>query len=142
MGFADEIKSGSFSIYGQWSAIIAAICLIIFGIISFTHVVVFAILGFIFAACILIVEIPFCGMIIPKSSAVLDRLSSNMMRAILYLVFAIVIWVSIAQKFTTLFLGALFLTFSVLFYGIAHLRGQERSASVLTGGSGVHAYPV
>ncbi|KAK9768762.1 Golgi apparatus membrane protein tvp18 [Basidiobolus ranarum] len=142
MSVVDEFKSGNFSIYGQWSAIIAAICLVVFGIIKFTSVVVFAIFGFIFAVCILILEIPFCGMVIPKSSVVTDRFSSNLMRAILYLVFAIVIWVSIAQKFTVLFLGALFLTFSVLFYGIAHLRGQDRSSSTLTGGSGVHNYPI
>ncbi|KAK9701262.1 Golgi apparatus membrane protein tvp18 [Basidiobolus ranarum] len=142
MSISDEFRSGNFSIYGQWTAIIAAICLIVFGIIKFTSVVVFAIFGFIFAACILILEIPFCTAVIPKSSVVTDRFSSNLMRAILYLIFAIVIWASIAQRFTVLFLGALFLTFSIFFYAIAHFRGQDRASSTLTGGTGVHNYPV
>ncbi|ORX98644.1 hypothetical protein K493DRAFT_299804 [Basidiobolus meristosporus CBS 931.73] len=86
MSISTEFRSGNFSIYGQWSAIIAAICLVVFGIIKFTSVVVFAIFGFIFAALILILEIPYCGMIIPKSSVVTDFFSSNLMRAILYAV--------------------------------------------------------
>lgn len=63
MGVWAEIKSGSFSIYAQYMAIISIILLIALGVqslISSPSVIAFVILGWIFAAIMIFLECPLC----------------------------------------------------------------------------------
>jgi hypothetical protein len=60
MGIIEELKSGKAGLYAQWGGIISAVLLILFGAIFFLGNIIFAIIGFIFAAFILLIEIPLC----------------------------------------------------------------------------------
>ncbi|KAK9764728.1 Golgi apparatus membrane protein tvp18 [Basidiobolus ranarum] len=140
MGFASELKSGKFSIYAQWVGLLSAILLIIFGIIEMLTIPIFAILALIFAVLIIFMEISFLTKCCPTSPVFDDfikKLSGNHIRAGVYLVFAVIMWLSLIQRFTVIFIAALTLTVTAVFYATGFFKGQERTSSSMTGGTGI-----
>ncbi|ORY06993.1 hypothetical protein K493DRAFT_310391 [Basidiobolus meristosporus CBS 931.73] len=140
MSFTSELKSGKFSIYAQWVGLLSAILLIIFGIIELLTVPIFSILGFIFAVLIIFMEISFLTKCCPTSpgfDGFIKKLSGNHIRAGVYAVFAIIMWVSLVSRFTVLFIAALTLTITAIFYATGFFKGQERTSSSMTGGTGI-----
>ncbi|CAO3640380.1 unnamed protein product [Mucor hiemalis] len=97
MGVFDEVKSKNFSLYGQWLGIISIILLIALGIVGFISHVIFSIVGWIIAFILILVEIPLCIRLCPTSpkfDGFISYFENCYFRAILYLVFAVVMFLS------------------------------------------------
>ncbi|KAJ3103968.1 Golgi apparatus membrane protein tvp18 [Phlyctochytrium planicorne] len=129
-----------FSLYGQWMAILSGLLLIIFGLASFSTVVPFAFAAWVEAFLIILLEIPIvtqccaCG---PATSGFLKFFENAVFRTVLYVVFAGIIWLSILMTATSLIIGAISLTVTVIFYGIAASKKEELTRSFYTGGKGL-----
>ncbi|KAI8833544.1 hypothetical protein BC829DRAFT_407783 [Chytridium lagenaria] len=140
MSIIEEFRSGKFTIYGQWWAIISALLLIIFGLASFQAVLPFAFAAWIQAAIIVLLEIPIvtqccpCG---PSTSSFLKFFENTVFRTVLYLVFSGIIWLSIIMAASSLIIGAITLTVTFILYGIAATRKEEMQRSFYTGGKGI-----
>ncbi|ORX75270.1 golgi apparatus membrane protein TVP18 [Basidiobolus meristosporus CBS 931.73] len=139
MSFMDDLKSGKFSVYAQWVAMLSALLLIILGIVEFLRVPIFSILGFVFTVLIIFMEISFLTKCCPTSPTFdnfIKKLSGSHIRAGVYLVFAIVMWLSLIQHFNVLFIPALTLTFTAIFYATGYFKGQERTSTSMMPGAG------
>ncbi|OBT67801.1 hypothetical protein VE03_02460 [Pseudogymnoascus sp. 23342-1-I1] len=89
---------------------------------------------------IIFIEIPLLLRICPTSStfdSFMQRFSTNYMRALIYLVMAVIQWVSIAVDVTSLIAAAVLLTITAALYGAAGLKGQAFTGSKTLGGQGV-----
>ncbi|KCV68262.1 hypothetical protein H696_05184 [Fonticula alba] len=140
MGCLDELRSGQFSIYGQWVAIASIVLLFIFSLVNIIGtLIIFAILGIVISIFMLLIEIPFFTVccktpLIMKSTAFFDKL---WVRSILYLAFGALMMCTVAIKVSTLIVPAITLLAAALLYMTALCKRETRSASTLTGGQGV-----
>ncbi|KAL1921643.1 uncharacterized protein VTP21DRAFT_10285 [Calcarisporiella thermophila] len=142
MGFLEELKSLNFSIYAQWVGILSAILLVIFGILAVVTGanIVFGIIGLVLAAILCFIEIPFCLRWCPVSErfqAGIKFFENHFFRAALYLVFAVVIFLSRFLGSTGLIAGGVTLLLAAVFYAAAGFMKQEHAASSFTGGQSV-----
>ncbi|KAF8418636.1 golgi apparatus membrane protein TVP18 [Terfezia claveryi] len=138
---AGEFKSRNFSIYGQWTGILAMILCIALGIANlFSRAIVFSAFCLVFGALLIFVEIPILLRICPTSKQFDDfvkKFHHNWGRAGLYIGMGIVQWLSIIVEPTSLIAAAVVLTIAGLFYTLAAIKGQEFTGSKTLGGSGV-----
>ncbi|TAQ87167.1 hypothetical protein B7494_g4493 [Chlorociboria aeruginascens] len=89
---------------------------------------------------IIFIEIPLLLRICPTSSTFdtfMRRFTTNYMRAAIYLVMAIVQWLSIIVSATSLIAAAVLLTIAAAFYALAGVKGQGFVGSKTLGGQGV-----
>ncbi|KAF9426870.1 hypothetical protein BGZ94_005890 [Podila epigama] len=107
MSFADEFRSGNFSLYGQWQ------------VWTVVHRLIIAFL-------LVFIEIPLCLKCCPTSATL----------TIGYTVFAIIMWIAVKYTLFQFFSASL-LTLAAISYGIATVRHQTPASSSITGGAGV-----
>ncbi|KAI9011182.1 hypothetical protein BC832DRAFT_327795 [Gaertneriomyces semiglobifer] len=131
MGFGNEITSGKFTIYAQWSAIIALL-----RIVNFIHIIPFAIIGFVGAFFLVWLEIPLLTRCCPGGPR-MDRFtkifSNTLFRSMLYAAFSVVLWLSILMKSTSFLAAAVFMSISAVFYLVSVGRGEDLERSSITG---------
>ncbi|KAJ1971783.1 hypothetical protein H4R35_005055, partial [Dimargaris xerosporica] len=60
MGLKEEFLSGKFTVYAQWSALIAMILLIVLGAVTLFSHIVFSILSIVIGVLIIPLEMPLC----------------------------------------------------------------------------------
>lgn len=140
MSVSSELSSGKFTIYAQWCAILSIIFLVVFGILNFLSVIPFAILGFVEAFLMVFLELPLVAFCCPSFEIVnkFKQFFENIiLRTVLYLGFAFLIWLSLIMSVSTLIIPAVFLTLTSAFYGIAQLKHEGLERSQFTGGSGI-----
>jgi len=143
MTIREEFATRNFSIYGQWSGVICIILCFALGIaniFNFSLVIIFSALCLATAFIIVFIEIPLLMRICPTSSkfdTFMQRFTTNYMRALIYLVMAIVQWLSIIIKATSLIAAAVLLTITAALYALAGVRGQGFIGSKTLGGQGV-----
>jgi len=118
--------------------IFSAICLFVHSI-STSHYIADASLR----ACsfvLVFIEIPLLLRICPTSSkfdTLVRRVTTNYIRAGVYLAMAIVQWLSIIIAATSLIAAAVVLTIAAAFYALAGIKGQGFVGSKTLGGQGV-----
>jgi len=143
MTIAEEFATRNFSIYGQWTGVLCIFLCFALGVANCFHVsivIVFSILCLVSALLIIFIEIPLLLRICPTSSTFdtfMRRFTTNYMRAGIYLVMAIVQWLSIIVKATSLIAAAALLTIAAAFYALAGVKGQGFVGSKTLGGQGV-----
>jgi len=144
MTIAEEFATRNFSIYGQWSGVICIVLCFALGIaniFSFSLIIIFSVICLACAFIIVFIEIPLLMRICPTSSkfdAFMQRFTTNYMRALIYLVMAVVQWLSlIIHPPTSLVAAAVLLTITAAFYALAGVKGQGFVGSKTLGGQGV-----
>ncbi|KAI1429893.1 hypothetical protein F5Y12DRAFT_709896 [Xylaria sp. FL1777] len=145
MSIKDEFATRNFSIYGQWLGILSMILCFALGIANFFNLfhillIIFAIICLVSSFIILFLEVPLLLRICPTSStfdAAIRRVSSNYMRAAVYLVMAIVQYLSIIVNPSSLIAAAVVLTLTSVCYALAGFKGQAFVGSKTLGGQGV-----
>ncbi|KAF9945521.1 Golgi apparatus membrane protein tvp18 [Mortierella alpina] len=140
MAITDELKSGNFSLYGQWQVSYGiTLALILFGIINFS--IGWSLIGWIIAFLLIFIEIPLCLKCCPTSQKFDDFLTkfhNSYLRAGAYLVFCILMWIAVGVGHRSLqSISAILLTIAALAYGFAAIKGQAPASSTITGGTGV-----
>lgn len=89
---------------------------------------------------LIFIEIPLLLRICPTSSkfdALIRRVTTNYMRAAVYLVMSAIQWVSLVAKATSLIAAAILLMIAAIFYALAGFKGQGFVGSKTLGGQGV-----
>ncbi|KNC95823.1 uncharacterized protein SPPG_08763 [Spizellomyces punctatus DAOM BR117] len=140
MSLGSEIKSGKFTIYAQWAAILSVIFLIVFSITNFISVLPFAIISWVEAFFMIWLEIPLLTVCLPggpKIESFKQFFANTLFRSALYAVFAVLIWLSILMQATSLLTAAITLTLTCVFYLISVFKKEELERSGVTGGQGV-----
>ncbi|RPB01947.1 hypothetical protein L873DRAFT_1802787 [Choiromyces venosus 120613-1] len=138
-----EFKTRNFSIYGQWTGIIAILLCIAVGIANVFHaslLIIFSVICLVSGLLLIFIEIPLLLRICPTSKKFDDfvrKFHSNYGRAGIYLIMATVQWVSIAVDPSSLIAAAVVLTLAGSFYGLAGIKGQDFMGSKTLGGAGV-----
>ncbi|KAH9252898.1 hypothetical protein BASA81_009201 [Batrachochytrium salamandrivorans] len=105
MTFVDDLKSGKCAIYGQFTALLTFVFLVIFGFFNLVStLIIFCILGWVFAGIVFLVEMPFCAKCCANDSLkqVSDFFQANQFKAVLYLIFSIVLWCSMRVQTSTI----------------------------------------
>ncbi|KAI8800576.1 hypothetical protein BJ742DRAFT_69504 [Cladochytrium replicatum] len=139
MALKEELKSGKFGVYAQWSAILSILLLIIFGVGKLTFFP-WSLLAIVAAVIMMFLEIPFltkCFRTGPRFEGFLKFFENNLFRSVLYLVFGFLMYLSIVGGVSTILVPAIGLTFTTVFYLLAVFRKEGYSASSVTGGHGV-----
>jgi len=144
MTLKEEFATRNFSIYGQWLGVLSMILCFALGIANiftfYIFIIIFAIIALVCAFIILFIEVPLLLRICPTSSsfdAAIRRVSTNYMRAGAYGVMALVQWLSIIPRATSLIAAAVVLTFTAVCYLLAGVKGQAFVGSKTLGGAGV-----
>ncbi|KXN68216.1 hypothetical protein CONCODRAFT_79846 [Conidiobolus coronatus NRRL 28638] len=148
MGFTDnlkeEIKSGKFTIYGQWVGLISGLILIIFGVVYiFSSLLVWAVISITAGVIVLFLEIPLFIKIFrtgERFEGFLNIFENNYFRASLYCGFAVANMLSCIQYVSSLIIGGVLLAISGICYALAGLKHQDRTTSKLTGGDGITGF--
>jgi len=113
------------------------------GIANLIHLSLIIIFSAICLACsfvLVFIEIPLLLRICPTSSkfdTLVRRVTTNYIRAGVYLAMAIVQWLSIIVSATSLIAAAVVLTLAAAFYALAGIKGQGFVGSKTLGGQGV-----
>ncbi|KAJ2720099.1 Golgi apparatus membrane protein tvp18 [Coemansia sp. Benny D115] len=154
MGFVEELKTGNFSLYGQWLALLSGVLLIVLGAVTLPFHLIYSILAIVFGAICIVIEIPLLIKLCPTGPT-FDRafggLKNHWWRFVAYLVFAIVMWSSLAKGGGILAIGACTVTLAAVAYFIAAVKKQSKVTISMFGGSGVeshhgfdtrHAFPI
>jgi hypothetical protein len=144
MTLKEEFATRNFSIYGQWLGILSMILCFALGIANlFTIYVLIIILSAVCLACsfvILFIEVPLLLRICPTSSKFDDairKITTNYMRAAAYAIMAVVQWLTLISRATSLIAAAVFLSLTSLCYLLAGIKGQAFVGSKTLGGAGV-----
>ncbi|CAN8098513.1 unnamed protein product [Discula destructiva] len=144
MTLKEEFATRNFSIYGQWLGVLSMILGFALGIANiFTFnvfIIIFCALLLASALIIVFIEIPLLLRICPTSStfdAYVRKISTNYMRAAAYGVMALVQWLSIIPRATSLIAEAIVLTATALCYLLAAVKHQQFVGSKTLGGAGV-----
>ncbi|KAI8967805.1 hypothetical protein BDF20DRAFT_840014 [Mycotypha africana] len=140
MGLFDEIKSRNCALYGQWFGIISIILLIALGIVGFISHIVFSIVGWVIAFILIFVEVPLCLRMCPTSpkfDSFIAYFENCYFRAIMYLVFAVVMFLSTLMNTGPLVACGVTLLLGAICYGVAAFSGQAFASSKFLGGTGV-----
>ncbi|KAJ2613843.1 Golgi apparatus membrane protein tvp18 [Coemansia sp. RSA 1365] len=140
MGVVEELKYGNWSLYGQLVALLSGVLLIILGGVTLFAHIIYSILAIVFGAVCILIELPFVLKICPTGPVfdkAVNALNNHWLRFLAYLVFAIVMWSSMAQSSTVLAIGAATTTLAAGCYLIAAVKKQSQMTTSLLGGSGV-----
>ncbi|EGS19794.1 uncharacterized protein CTHT_0042780 [Thermochaetoides thermophila DSM 1495] len=144
MSLKEEFATRNFSIYGQWLGILAMLLCFALGIANiFTFnvfIIIFSVLCLVSSFIILFVEVPLLLRICPTSSTfdnAIRKISTNYMRAGAYGVMALVQWLSIIARPTSLIAAAILLSATGVCYLLAGIKGQAFVGSKTLGGAGV-----
>ncbi|KAI9843154.1 MAG: Golgi apparatus membrane protein tvp18 [Sclerophora amabilis] len=144
MTFAEELRSRNFSIYGQWTGVLCIFLCFGLGIgnIFLKHIliVIFSAICLASSFVIIFIEIPLLLRICPTSAkfdALIRQVTTNYIRAGVYLGMSIIQWLSLLKDVTSLIVAAIFLLFAAIFYALAGLKGQGFVGSKTLGGQGV-----
>ncbi|PSR97402.1 hypothetical protein BD289DRAFT_100752 [Coniella lustricola] len=144
MTLKEEFATRNFSIYGQWLGVLSMILGFALGIANiFTFnvlIIIFCALLLASTLIILFIEVPFLLRICPTSSTFdgyVRMISTNYMRAAAYGVMALIQWLSIIPKATSLIAEAIVMTLTALCYLLAAVKHQEFVGSKTLGGAGV-----
>jgi hypothetical protein len=139
MSIASEFKSGNFTIYAQWSAILSVLMLIMAAVINFVTLSVInpltllaSIAAAFFAAITSALEIPILGKCCPggpRADSVLSFFANILFRAILYVGFAAAMWASMSSLAIIFVAPALALTMTAFCYFVAYIRRQTYTQS-------------
>jgi len=138
-----EMKTRNFSIYGQWTGIIAILLCIAVGIANIFHfsmIIIFSVICLITGLVLIFLEIPFLLRICPTSpkfDTFMRKFHSLWGRAAFYGVASLVQWLSCIIDATSLIAAAVLLMFAGLFYALAAIKGQQFVGSKTLGGQGV-----
>ncbi|OJJ85665.1 Tvp18 family protein [Aspergillus glaucus CBS 516.65] len=144
MTFREEFRSRNFSIYGQWTGVVAIILCLATGIasiFSFNAIrIIFSVLAIVSGLILIFVEVPFLLRICPTSSKFDDfirRFTTNWMRASMYAILSAIQWISLVSGASSLIAAAVVLLLAGLFYALAGLKSQEFTSSKTLGGQGL-----
>ncbi|KAJ2492435.1 Golgi apparatus membrane protein tvp18 [Coemansia sp. RSA 2050] len=143
MAFVEELRTGNFSLYGQWLALLSGVLLIVLGSVTFLAHVLFSILAIIFGIICIIIEIPFLMKLFPTGptfNRVFGGLKNHWWRFVAYLVFAAVTWASLAKGGGILAIGAVTITMAAGCYLIAAVKKQAKVTTTMLGGTGVQSH--
>ncbi|KAJ2157797.1 Golgi apparatus membrane protein tvp18 [Coemansia sp. RSA 552] len=143
MGVVQELKTGNFSLYGQFIALLSGVLLIVLGAVTIFAHIVYSILAIVFGAICIIVEVPLFLKLCPTGPTfdkAVYALKNHWLRFATYLIFAIIMWSSLAKGSTILALCAATTTLAAVCYLIAAIRKQVQVTTSLLGGSGVESY--
>ncbi|KAJ8661787.1 hypothetical protein O0I10_002595 [Lichtheimia ornata] len=140
MGCLGEVTSKNFSLYGQWLGI-ASICLLIaLGVVGFPSHIVFSIVGWVIALILIFVEVPLCIKCCPTSpkfDTFITYFENSWFRAVMYLIFAVVMFLSNLINTGPLIAAAVCLLLAAICYGAGAATGQAFASSKYLGGTGV-----
>ncbi|KAK3292582.1 Golgi apparatus membrane protein TVP18 [Chaetomium fimeti] len=144
MTLKEEFATRNFSIYGQWLGILTMILCFALGIANlFTLRVLIIILSAVCLASsfvILFIEVPLLLRICPTSSKfdnAIRKITTNYMRAAAYAIMAVVQWLTLIDRATSLIAAAVFLSLTGICYLLAGIKGQAFVGSKTLGGAGV-----
>ncbi|KAH6842860.1 hypothetical protein B0I37DRAFT_205723 [Chaetomium sp. MPI-CAGE-AT-0009] len=144
MTLKEEFATRNFSIYGQWLGILTMILCFALGIANlFTFRVLIIILSAVCLASsfvILFIEVPLLLRICPTSSKfdnAIRKITTNYMRAAAYGIMAVVQWLTLIDRATSLIAAAVFLSLTGICYLLAGIKGQAFVGSKTLGGAGV-----
>ncbi|RDW88909.1 hypothetical protein BP6252_00941 [Coleophoma cylindrospora] len=143
MTIAEEFATRNFSIYAQWTGVLAIFLCFALGIANLFHIsllILFSALCLASSFIIVFIEIPLLLRICPTSSnfdAFMRRFTTNYMRAAIYAVMAVVQWLSIIVGASSLIAAAVLLSLVAIFYTLAGVKGQGFVGSKTLGGQGV-----
>jgi hypothetical protein len=144
MSLKEEFATRNFSIYGQWFGILSMILCLATGISSLITTWVFVIIisafSIAFSLVILFIEVPLLLRICPTSSKfdnAIRMVSTNWIRAGVYAVMAVVLYLSIISYPSALVAAAVFLSITAICYLLAAIKGQAFVGSKTLGGQGV-----
>ncbi|KAG8170098.1 hypothetical protein KVR01_000843 [Diaporthe batatas] len=144
MTLKEEFATRNFSIYGQWLGVLSIILGFALGIANiFTFnvfIIIFCALLLASVLIIIFIEIPLLLRICPTSSTFdgyVRMISTNYARAGAYGVMALIQWLSIIARPTSLIAEAIVLSFTALCYLAAGIKGQAFVGSKTLGGAGV-----
>jgi len=143
MTLAEEFATRNFSIYGQWTGVICIFLCFAVGISNLFHVSIMILFGALCVASsflIVFIEVPLLLRICPTSAkfdTFMRRFTTNYMRAGIYLVMAIIQWLSLIKEASSLIAAACLLTIAAAFYALAGVKGQGFVGSKTLGGQGV-----
>ncbi|GAB5586293.1 Golgi apparatus membrane protein tvp18 [Umbelopsis nana] len=124
MGLFDELRSKNFSLYGQ---------------VFLSHVV-FSIVGWVIALILVFVEVPLCMKFCPTSpkfDSFVAFFENSWFRALMYLIFAVIMFLSSLLSTGPLIAAGVALLLAALCYGFAAFRGQAFASTSMLGGTGV-----
>jgi len=145
MTLKEEFATRNFSIYGQWTGVLAIVLCFALGIANVFNIlhpiiILFSVLCLLSSFIIIFIEIPLLMRICPTSSTFdtfIRRFTTNYMRAAIYFAMALIQWLSIIVNATSLIAAAIVLTFASAFYVLAGVKGQDFVGSKTLGGQGV-----
>jgi len=143
MTLAEEFATRNFSIYGQWTGVVCIFLCFALGIANCFHVslvILFSIFCLVSCFLIVFIEVPLLLRICPTSATFdtfMRRFTTNYMRAGIYGIMALIQWLSLIVKTTSLVAAAALLSIAAIFYAIAGIKGQGFVGSKTLGGQGV-----
>ncbi|ROW03308.1 hypothetical protein VSDG_01352 [Cytospora chrysosperma] len=143
MTLMDEFATRNFSSHCRFGVLsmILGFALGIANIFTFAPLIImFSVFLLVSAFIIVFIEIPLLLRICPTSStfdSYIRKISTNYMRAAAYGVMALIQWLSIITRPTSLIAAAIVLTFTALCYLAAAVKGQAFVGSKTLGGQGV-----
>ncbi|KAJ3307340.1 Golgi apparatus membrane protein tvp18, partial [Blyttiomyces sp. JEL0837] len=106
--------------------------LIILGITCFIDVFPFALMAFGFAAVMIFLELPILTAWCPtgpRTEKFVKFFHNTLFKTLLYLAFAVLIWISLLMKGTAIVVGAIALSITCVLYGISAMRKDEVQSS-------------
>ncbi|KAI9031918.1 hypothetical protein CLU79DRAFT_730678 [Phycomyces nitens] len=140
MGIFAEFASRNFSLYAQWFGLVSIVLLIALGIVSLVGNLIFSIIGWVLAFILVFVEVPLCKKVCPTSpkfDGFVNTFESSYLRAGLYVVFSIVMFLSRTISTTILLIPAVTLLLAAISYAIAGFKQQPHASTAILGGTGV-----
>ncbi|KAI9480114.1 Golgi apparatus membrane protein tvp18 [Coemansia sp. RSA 989] len=141
MSVAEELKSKNFSLYGQLIALLSGVLLIVLGAVTLLAHIIYSILAIVFGVICILIELPIFLRICPTGPTfdkAVRALKNHWLRFLTYLIFAIVMWSSLAQSSTVLAIGAATTTLAAGCYLVAAIKNQVQLTTSLLGGTGVN----
>ncbi|KAJ2772511.1 Golgi apparatus membrane protein tvp18 [Coemansia nantahalensis] len=145
MGFAKELKTGNFSLYGQLVGLLAGVLMIVLGGVTIVSHVVYSILAIVFGVLCLLIELPFFLRLCPTGPSfdkAVRALRNHWLRTLVYVIFAVVMWASLASGLTLLVIAAVAITLAAACYLVAAIRNQAQITTSLLGGTGAAGHTV
>ncbi|KAI9501060.1 Golgi apparatus membrane protein tvp18 [Coemansia spiralis] len=142
MGFAEEVRTGNFSLYGHLLGLLSGVLLVVLGAVTILAHLLYSILAIVFGAICIIIEIPLLLKICPTGPTVdsmFGGLKNHWWRFVAYLVFAAVMWSSLAKHGGILAIGAATVTLAALCYLVAAVKKQTKVTTSMLGGTGVQS---
>lgn len=132
-----DFKKKNFSLYGQWISLITVLLCIALGVANIFHasvVVVFSIICIVQGVLVVFVEIPFFLRICPLTDRFVSfvrNFDENLPRCGFYLLMAVIQWLSLTVKVTSLIVVAVFFTISSGCYLLSAILKQEYTKTSL-----------